>query len=1253
MTNFSELAKDHTRLVTKLRRFAFSESACLAAALSLFPSYHANTVRIELLQHFIACCCDGKSVPELNQLKGWCTELQASPLATQEDPVEDVFVGYINSRYGGFRVLRGIISDGDFVVERLLEFISKKPDFPPFAEVIEKVLALLSLSEALVSRINLARYSQGGGEEKSKITPPRWRELKPAADSLHFTDSELHCYSIDKALLEPFFLGVDDRKSILTERFHDTIFEKKPLINDKNGVTVIAPSLMLMAALRSLLNAITIKGLNGRCDFFFKIDSAEYFFNNIAERLKIYPINFHPNVKSEGFPNMYPFYGAFDIGKPVILLSYCTDLSQTANDFTGSSCLNDAEQSAFRRFLRKCTAQLESLPEFSGGMILINLDGAGSNSVLAVPELGVSWQVHMAPLADWKMLAESQECTAIRLWKMGQHEDRLSDYGVKVFSICGVLDKFSCWQQNGWRFISNDVDHREGPTIVLSNDMSEAFRRETRQKHDFHCVLSHQKGRHIRLCRFNPRVYFQSALNDSLYVDFDAAKNGQMIGCIHLYSDRFWVTSPPPIESRPDLGSIIYRLWECCFLWISESLYILPSLIPELNMSSLSVCLEFENIKNWHKDNDLNDTLPERKEIYCSINMELKIIKLVIPEGFLQYFSEPQNTGERLLIEKLLPSMFQIWNYPCRDGEIKRYVEAIVKNDSARRFHVFVANSLEMEIYRSNIPPAVYVEEEDRSFTSFALADLVGRSKEGCFIIGRDISREYLQKIVEKIWERIESKLKWYDQTSVILSCLLAIDGIMCEEDKWDMTAKALFGLHGAEHNVDTFLINKRSERSEAKTGHFALIEIAQYCCSNETGNALSLADHHVLLADVSLMILLAQMRDAIANGFIESRVQIYANGEIDTDRTFHELSTKYLTAKSKKITDYVVSEADSYYWGKKKVSMEGVEEYCNKQDQVFIPEYGFSMSKMFLIGDQLRDRSIQEKKSFFIMNEQEMKVLLSTAGLSSVEAQAFLARFTLPVRTSWNTGLPSGCRDSDVFLWRHRRKMSFLSRPLMELSSLPKSWIVSATAFDRTTQHLFIRIDDGNIQHNYFNSEEMRSRIGEIVNKLGHEFARDVEAVAKEAGFKTDLEVEMTSLGAKKSDGLGDVDVLAWKTGSLVVYVVECKRLRSAITTYDIIQRLEDFKNDKKEKNSLTKHIRRCDWLSNNRAALSKLTGIDSHCMEIRPLLVTSDIVPMQFFEDYLDFSSKNVVFINNLEMTLNKPHVPPKRRKKEHVSK
>jgi hypothetical protein len=173
--------------------------------------------------------------------------------------------------------------------------------------------------------------------------------------------------------------------------------------------------------------------------------------------------------------------------------------------------------------------------------------------------------------------------------------------------------------------------------------------------------------------------------------------------------------------------------------------------------------------------------------------------------------------------------------------------------------------------------------------------------------------------------------------------------------------------------------------------------------------------------------------------------------------------------------------------------------------------------------------------------------------------------------------------------------------------------------------------LETGRFPKEFFRSTEMQAFIGKTSNQRGHEFAQSVELVFVKSGFDAKLEVELTHFGAPKKLGLGDVDVIAWDCTSGRVYCVECKRLLPAGTVREVVQRLEEFRGDKHAKDSLGRHLRRIEWLNQNLSAVSKFTTIPVAVLNIIPLLVTSEIVPMQFYKQ-MNFPTEQVMPLSDL---------------------
>jgi hypothetical protein len=259
--------------------------------------------------------------------------------------------------------------------------------------------------------------------------------------------------------------------------------------------------------------------------------------------------------------------------------------------------------------------------------------------------------------------------------------------------------------------------------------------------------------------------------------------------------------------------------------------------------------------------------------------------------------------------------------------------------------------------------------------------------------------------------------------------------------------------------------------------------------------------------------------------------------------------------------------------------------------------------------------------------------MLKEKAGLTDPQVDSFLERFVLPIRPSWDRKLPRGCDKSDVLPWRYYRGLSVLVRPFVEISRAPRNFAISAPHLHRWLGYLTSSIAEGHLPARIFQSSQMKSYLGSIAEKKGHQFNGEVAELLQTILPDQRVEIKMTELGTPAQPDLGDVDVLAWDTKSGVVLLIECKRLKLALTVRQVIQQLEGFRGDTANReDALAKHQRRVDWLKQNPGELSRVTGIPEDQISWNPLLVTSGRVPMAFI-DAIDFSKDQVVPLRDVK--------------------
>jgi hypothetical protein len=150
-----------------------------------------------------------------------------------------------------------------------------------------------------------------------------------------------------------------------------------------------------------------------------------------------------------------------------------------------------------------------------------------------------------------------------------------------------------------------------------------------------------------------------------------------------------------------------------------------------------------------------------------------------------------------------------------------------------------------------------------------------------------------------------------------------------------------------------------------------------------------------------------------------------------------------------------------------------------------------------------------------------------------------------------------------------------------------------------------------------------MKRWVGEGLNRRGHAFASKVFDAVRSLGYEALLEIKIDGLlNEKLTRDFGDVDVLAWRTTSRKILVIECKDLRLAKTPNEIAEQLNQFTGQilaNGERDDLLKHVDRCNLLKGKSQVLAEKLGMRGQEIEIEALVCFSHPVPMQYVKSRL----------------------------------
>lgn len=1227
------LCQTHEELCGSLKRFELGPAVPLISSMETIPELHANAIRIEVLIHLAICSCQGTKRPEVEDLKSWAALLNSSPMAHQEDPTEDAFVGYVCTPDGGFRVYPGIFSNADFILERLLLFLEEKTNFPSFRETYESVLELLKVSEAVADNLGHLRYSGSNSSPGSPIQVPGADRITKHSEAICFGGDRLSRLGIDINKLGPFLFKPDDSDDFESKPLFGSPLEHRPLLTSTNGFIVASPSCICRAAVAHILEVAP--RLGGWADSFFEKENAEFFVNEIVRRLGIRAMRGIKLPRApESIPFLYPYVGQFDHGLAAISFVISSPISN-GGDLEEVETFTDEQVAAFTRYVGECCSAIEPVVEgFRGGLILVAIAGVGRPVAFGLGDLRTNWHFFSAGLADWQTISTDRDFNAKRLWYLGQQQDFAEKANIRSINTAGLLNLYAFWKQQDFSLVPKDINPKNAHNMVLIGEgHAQHLNIQLKSTNDRHCCASPDKSGWILLQREGPSLNPDLSTN-LRYCDYEAARGGRLRGCIERQTVTWWIeANVKPVN--PDSSNLIYRMWDCVFHWLERVLPVLSSDHPDWIPNNIRFVLDFPNVDDWDLQSATNPG-QHPAQLDWVANQRAAEVRLTFIEEFLQKFYRPDNLAEREIVAVILHAAAQVAGSTPSDAEIEECMTRVVKGDGTRFFHVVKASTLESALSGPESADPALIPPEEIARVHLGLAYEVDASPPKRITNPKE-AQNFLKEVVAHLQTKLCSRLQQLEILPVVSYSFTQLDELSRDEDRWSLSTRALLAL---EDGADWLYERLRLEKARitlAEIANRALIETAVYSHNPAATEMISQTEHASLLAEFAVMIELANHRDAIAYGFAPADITIQPNGTLEYYDTFQqEVFQPYLKSR---INDRIQWDSEAYdtYFSKPEPLENPPQEIPPEVvsfKRSFRAEFGFSYDVLDKVIEYFDEIAFAQGRSGGCLGSREIRWMLKEkVGLNDPQVDSFLERFVLPIRPSWDKMLPRGCDTSDVLPWRYYRGLSVLVRPFVEISRAPRQFAISAPHLHRWLRYLTHSISEGYLPARIFRSPQMQSYLGSIADKKGHKFTGEVAELLKSILPDQRVEIKMTELGAPAHPDLGDVDVLAWDTKCAVVLLIECKRLKTALTVRQVIQQLEDFRGDTANKeDALGKHKRRVDWLKKNSGELSRITGIPEYQISWKPLVVTRGRVPMSFI-DAIDFSKDQVVTIQDLE--------------------
>jgi len=900
------------------------------------------------------------------------------------------------------------------------------------------------------------------------------------------------------------------------------------------------------------------------------------------------------------------------------------------------------------------------------GVTLLVSGGVGRGMSFSLPRadaLPAEWSMLSFSLGDLETFAATEDASLLRLWKLKRQEAAARAAGIAVANTSGSLNLYASWKQRDFELVADEmpVPQQRG-LMMIQGDFLYQLRVATRRLVDIHAIPVGSGGAQLRVRRLHEWPFFASASHRPIYVADDLLVAADLAGVVESEDLVVWLFSKRP--HAPSARDTVYRTWDAILSWLDRLFLSLRRIVSEqfgrsyaerrrtAGPASQFVCrfrLTLEDEEGWASESIPAVPKPVARPWVSPSTDEIDGEAMIhLPVGFQSLLNQPTNVGERALLEEvafeIVASVTDARSAPIgvdRESLRAEVVEAVATcmgGPDAREMHVWHTNQPLDLIDASGLGAPRFVQPEDEAAWQFGLGAQLGvtsgdqperyktvrdESRGAAIIEGASESVVFLHHLVDYIWEELRTRLETIDGPALVEMLARNVEAVYKDRDHWRRTARAVSAIRASE-DVPAISMHRESKRAVATTVSRVVMEMALCTSPLHGGHQPSLADLDWFVAGVALLIEAAADADAIRGGLATPRLTVAANGRVHTERD--ELETLIRRYGRDVHADEFRFAADAYDElfrnGDEEIAAEDVAgnndlspRWDERFGRAYAAEFGISFDRVIDAFAELLDLAGEHGRVVITTRGIVAERLRAKRGLSDPEIDALFSALALQPRPRWD-GAPSGFTNRDWEPWRFRRRLSVSARPLIVFgNSEDAKCIYGVAQLGASLTYVSEGIRSGWFPTEYFQSDKMRRYRGAITNELGLAFEREVASLCSGAGWTTMHSVQMSALGAPAGLRLGEVDVIAWRPGHPVLWLIECKRLQPTRTISEIVERLRQFRGESGD--LLAKHLRRLEWIRAHLDTLRMKLAVPHDVGEVHAILVTSTRMPMQYAED------------------------------------
>ncbi len=1213
------IAEQHTEVTAEIRQCDPIKAATVFSTLLCRPELQASCIRLEALIHLSCAYAEGSKTPTKKQITTWFAVLGKGPYGMLEDPAEDVFLTLASNPRGNFKFLQGIWESAGFYLQRILNAMEWLEPSNIRKDILRPVEALLLLSNEVCQRAKLERYMLGEAEPQKTI-PKKIADTASANRSLVMFDlNDLARLGISLESLTPFVFSFDHREALIDESIGHSMVERTPLSIKDDTIYFLLPTAVAPAIQRFLF-----KYFNqfGKRDLLLRLMETEY--NNFLPSLPLLGGNLAEpfQFKRTEHGRIASLMNKLDVGRYLHFVFILDDLE--GFDIGGLVLPNPAPDCMLPDIENNIDAAYEQAtadPEFVGITTLFCVCGIGRLIHYAASDMErFNWRLQSLSPANLTTLSFTIDFNPLVLLRLLDAEETLASVGMQLINVNGLLNLVA-WSRRLKGHLVPHADipedfHSERMMLQIAQNSLRELRHEVVVKGDEHRTLN-THGELVPV-RKRGNSFFAEYMSRPLYVEFKFHAGGDPPLVYEAKKRNWWAEL-----STPELVSAYYRyqrwlLIETCLGRIAPILDQELSRIP--NNPILWRCIFEGNIGDSKEPTEKSSYKAALASITTTVDEDSLTVTLHVGDEFERAIFHPENIAEKALVYRTIEGFYTLSGDDSNPDQVKELIEKIVPCTAARETHAFQLRDFR-DYVRGSVPPEpITTHFIDAATLKIGLGWKTRDQADGSRIESLRECTAYLNQLVQLLTNEIRNDLRQFSRHALIDLCLNNYESASNDRGYWRLTVGAVEALLNDKEAARQVIVEHERQLNSAIESCRTLAEMALVECPLEKGRKPGILDLSRLMTRVLQIMHFGWCSNAIRWGAMEPVVRIFPLGDVLMNFDFHE---EVWNPFGRTVTDMKFQRAIERYaehYAKPKEPGDGPQiepEFL----EALRAEWCVSLDDVMTMLEFLEKKGMVENSAIITCQTSVLHDVKTDRGeLNPETVRQFLEMFSSKPRKQWDEVDPP-YDEKDIHIWRFKRRLSLLRKPLMQLDDSSDPLITFAPGMVR--DGLVYQIEQfysGKLSHERLFSAEMKSWKAVVDGNRGKALELEVKQRLEELGWKTRHSVKVTELLKRSKQSLGrdygEVDVLAWHENAGRVIVVECKDVLFRMTPGEVAEQLTDFMGEVKpngKRDELRKHLDRLDILRGETEALKKFCKLDAS-PGIEGLLVFRNPVPMQW---------------------------------------